>query len=265
MASEKVNQDLEPAPTTKKSKKKLFGNSYTPLGPLVKRLYPRAHEVHISHRDPGVVKSRLALLRAALKSFALYQTLFFALFCYLFGALYLQGKRVHELNIVFVDYDGGSIGGAIRTAYANLKSKQFPTIQEFPSDKYPTPQDLRHAVCKIDYWAALFIQPGASARLEAALAADSAQYNKTDIMQYIWNEARYPTVADSNIQAPLKALALAAQPIYASFPNWTSVIATPSENTYTTFAEPWILASDTIQTLNQGTRVVYNTLVVILM
>jgi hypothetical protein len=229
------------------------------------KLYPRAHEVNSSIHDPAVRTSRLALLRAAGKNFIFLQTLFFALFCYIFGGLYKQNIYVDHLHVAFVDYDGGAIGGAIRAAYRNLEGNHFPKLIERTREDFPNPSDLHEQVCHIHYWAALYIAPGASVRVEQALASNSVDYNKTDIMQYIWNEARYSAVIDSTISANLQLLANTAKPIYAAQTNWSSVINTPDENTYGTFANPWMLASDNIQPTIQGSRLVYNTLVVILL
>jgi hypothetical protein len=228
------------------------------------KLYPRAHEANVSIHDPAIRTSRLALLRAAFKNFIFLQLLFFALFCYIFGALYKQNHLVNRFNVAFVDYDGGAIGGAIRSAYRSLEGSKFPTLQERTVDEYPDPSDLRHAVCKIGYWGAFYISPGSSSTLERALA-EGTSYNKTAIMQYIWNEARYSAVIDSGISSTLNSLSNTAKPFYASNSNWTSIITSPDETTFTTFANPWVLASDNIQTTNQGSRLVYNTLVIILL
>jgi len=237
----------------------------SPFGHVIKNRYPRAHDVHLSVHDPAIRTSRLALLRAAGKNFVFLQLLFFALFCYIFGGLYKQNTQVNRLNVAFVDYDGGSIGGAIREAYARLEGNKFFRLEEKTREEYPLPSDLKHDVCKIHYWGALYIAPGASAALERALAASSVDYNKTDIMQYIWNEARYPAINDAAISANMQLLANAAKPVYAARANWSSVINTPDENTYATFANPWTLVSDNIQPTTLGARVVYNTLVVILL
>ena len=235
------------------------------LGWWIDKHYPRAHETNLSIRDHVVHTSRVALLKAAFKNFVLLQTLFFTLFCYLFGGLYRQNTQIDHLNVAFVDYDGGAVGGAVRAAYASLEGTRFPKLQERTSEEYPSPSDLRQDVCKIRYWAALYIAPGASAAVEQALAGNEGEYNKTDIMQYIWNEARYSAIVDSDVSAMLSQLSRAAIPIYASQTNWTDVITTPDATTYATFANPWILASDNLQPTTQGARLVYNTMVVILL
>ena len=153
----------------------------------------------------------------------------------------------------------------MREAYARLAGDRFPALQEKTREEFPEPRDLRRAVCKIDYWAALYIAPGASDAVERALVANDGAYNKTDVMQYIWNEARYSAIIDSDVSAMLQQLSRAAIPLYAASINWTSLISSPDEVTFSTFAQPWILASDNLQPTTQGARLVYNTMVVILL
>jgi hypothetical protein len=65
-----------------------------------------------------------------------------------------------------VDYDGGIVGTAVKDAYARLQGQSFPTLVERSPAQFPTPDDLERKVCSTKYWAALYISPGATARLE---------------------------------------------------------------------------------------------------
>jgi hypothetical protein len=58
---------------------------------------------------------------------------------------------------------------------------------------------LRAAICNTDYWGALYISTNASDRLTAALTDSefASSYNRTDVLTFIWNEARYSSIADS--------------------------------------------------------------------
>ncbi|KIW07026.1 uncharacterized protein PV09_01920 [Verruconis gallopava] len=259
------------APVNKETdlKKGEDGTDVNKKAPLIKRirdykLYPRAHEANISVRDPSIRTSRVALLRAAAKNFVILQTLFFALFCYIFGGLYRQNSLTKNLNVVFVDYDGGVIGEAVRSAYGQLQGGSFPTLQEKLPAEYPDPSALREEVCRIRSWGALYIRPGSSDAVQKALAG-GPEYDHEDIMAYVWNEARYSAIADSGVSANMQLLSNTARSAFAAQTNWTSIIRSPSENTYATFASPWTLVSDNIQPTTQGTRLVYNTLVVILL
>jgi hypothetical protein len=196
------------------------------------------------------------------------QILFLGLFCYIFAAIYQQQTHVHNLNIAFVDYDDGIIGTSIRNAYAKLQSDGFPSLQERPVSQYPSPDTLTKAVCKTDYWAAIYVAPGASQRLQSALDGSSSAtaYNRSDVLTYIWNEARYPTVADSAISANIETLSSAARVAYSTI-NGTGALQalnTSDPNSITVFANPWQLSSVNLQPTTQGSRLIYNTLVIIL-
>lgn len=180
---------------------------------------------------------------------------------YIFGSLYLQGEHIHNLKIVYVDYDGGAIGTSIRNAYATLQTDTYPTLVERSASEYPTPRHLRDEVCQTHYWGAVFTTSGASSRLEVAIANGSPNsYNKNDVVSYIWNEARYSTVIDSAISANIQALSSAARVNYAAANNFSNLTAA----SYPVFADPWQLQSINIMPTSQGSRLIYNTLVIIL-
>jgi hypothetical protein len=224
--------------------------------------YPKAHENRVSIHEPAVRIARRTLLKAALTNFLLLQILFLALFAYIFGSLFKQGAHTHNMKVLYVDYDNGLVGTTIRNAYHNLQSDEFPSLIERSPSDFATPDDLRREVCDTRYWAALYTAPGASNRLETALSDGSTAYDKADIVKYIWNEARYSAVIDSTIAANLQTLSSAARVGYASS-NWTS-IPNPSGATFSNFADPWHLSSVNIQPTSQGARLIYNTLVIIL-
>lgn len=178
---------------------------------------------------------------------------------YIFAALYRQGGNIYNMNVVYVDYDGGAIGAAIRDAYSTLQADTFPTLVERSASEYPTPQDLRNDVCKTRYWGAIFTSAGASNRLETALTTGST-YNKNDAIAYIWNEARYSTIVDSAISGNIQTLSNTARVMYAT----NSTVTNLNTASYPLFVDPWHLKSVNIQTTTQGSRLIYNTLVFIL-
>ncbi|KAL2867482.1 SNG1 family protein [Aspergillus lucknowensis] len=232
------------------------------------RRYPKAKERRVSAHEPEVQKSRFAVLRAAARSGIILTLLFLSLFCYLFGSLYQLVGHTHNLNVAFVDYDGGLIGDAVRQAYQRLRGDSFPTLIEHPSGQYPQPAALRSAVCNIDYWGALYISAGASDRLATAIsdAQAAASYNRSDVLTWVWNEARYPTVIDTLAQQ-ITALAEAARVAYVQL-NGTGAIQSLDATSLAAveaYSNPWELASINIQPTAQGSRLVYNTLVIVLL
>lgn len=214
-------------------------------------------------------KIRNAFLKASGKNFIYLQFLFMSLFCWVFGSLYQQETHTHNLRIAFVDYENrnGSIGAAVRSAYGHLQSKRFPTLEEVPSADYPSPADLREAVCRIHYWGALYVSAGASARLEQALAGNLslADYNSSNVLTYIWNEARYSQIVDAAISGSLQTLSENARVAYSTANGTGHVTSLTTPEAISVFANPWNLTLVDIQPTTQGSRAIYNTIVPILL
>ncbi|KAL2126707.1 hypothetical protein VTI74DRAFT_378 [Chaetomium olivicolor] len=231
-------------------------------------LYPRARENRLSASHPGIIKARMAFLKASGTNFILLQLLFLALFCYIFGSLFQQTSHTHNLGIVLVDYDGGAIGHAVRAAYASLQGQSFPSLIERSPSDFPSTAELWDAVCQTQYSSALYVNRGASARLEAALAAEGAAaspvYNTTDVIGYIWNEALYPQVIDASIAANIQLLSDAARVAYSTGNGTGNVRSVSGPVALSILAQPWQLQSINIQPTSQGSRAIYNTVAIIL-
>ncbi|KAH8908305.1 hypothetical protein BR93DRAFT_876619 [Coniochaeta sp. PMI_546] len=236
---------------------------------FVTKLYPRATENRLWRSDAALKKTRNAFLKASGKNFLYLQVLFLALFCWIMGSLYQQETHTKNLRIAFVDYENqnGAIGAAVRNAYARLQNVRFPTLEEVPSADYPTPADLREAVCRIHYWGAIYVWPGASARLAQALAGNLslADYDPSTVMTYIWNEARYSPVVDSAVAGSLQTLSQNARVAYSASDGTGHVTTLATPDAISVFANPWVLNSVNIQPTTQGSRAIYNTLVIILL
>ena len=234
---------------------------------IISKLYPRACETRPPLSHPSLRSERPKFFGAIALNLVLLQLLFLVLFCYLFGSLFQQGSRTHSLKVLWVDYDGGIVGDAVRDAYNSLQSDSFPTLIERPISEFPSESDLKAAVCSTTYWAALYTSPQSSESLGLAISGSSAsQYNQSDILTYIWNEARYPTALDGSIAGNIQTLSDVARVAYIA-QNGTSAFSTiPPGNSVaiSAFANPWTLSSVNIQPTTQGTRAVYNTIVVVL-
>jgi hypothetical protein len=231
--------------------------------------YYRASENRVGVRHPSVKPIRAKFFRAVLGNFAILQLLFFALFCYIFGTLYTQNQHVHNIKILYTDYDGGVVGASVRAAYERLKADSYPTLIEVSAvGQTPDVRALQGDVCRRRYWGSIWTHPGASARLSAALAGGSAaaNYDPTDVLTFAWNEARYPTAADSSVLSPLTALSAAARVAYTSI-NGSGAINTMDRadpNAVGAYSNPWTLGQINIKKTNQGSRAIYNTLCIIL-
>lgn len=205
-------------------------------------------------------------LHHAARNFVLLQVLFLCLFAYIFGSLYLQTTHSHNINIALVDYDPGAIGSAIKAAYKGLEDDSYPTLQEASASEFPTPSDLLSAVCSNKIWAGLYISAGASDRLQNALGGGppALAYNRSDVLTLVWNQARYPTVVDGVIFANMQTLSNAARIAYSTANGTGGVQSITNPEAFAVFADPWVLNSVNIQPTSQGSRAVYNTLVIVL-
>lgn len=167
------------------------------------------------------------------------------------------------MGVLFVDYDKGAIGDSVRDAYVSLAQDSFPTLKMGDPAKL-TIQALKEEVCQGRYFAALYISASATARLETALSGVTTMtYNRTDVMTFIWNEARYSTIVDVNIAAKLRTLSDTARTLYLSSGAIT-LLNTRSSSAVSVFASPWTLSDTNLKPTVQGARIVYNTLVIIL-
>ncbi|KAI2696842.1 hypothetical protein DTO012A9_4052 [Penicillium roqueforti] len=232
------------------------------------QFYPRAREQRPSIHHPSVRPRRFGLLKASAINLLLLQILFLGLFCYLFGSLFQQSSHIHNINVLFVDYDGGAISDAARAAFQSLKGPSFPTLVERSASAYPQPGSIEGAVCDIKYWGALYTTANASNALSAALAGGAAasSYDKNNVLTMVWNEARYPTVIDTVLADSMKVLSETARLAYSQTNGKQSLQSVNSSDpaAIAAFYDPWTLADNNIQPTEQGSRVVYNTLVIIL-
>ncbi|KAJ5306940.1 hypothetical protein PENANT_c003G05850 [Penicillium antarcticum] len=232
------------------------------------QFYPKAREQRPSIHHPSVRPRRLAVLKAATVNLFLLQILFLGLFCYIFGSLFQQSSHIHNINVLFVDYDGGAIGDAVRDAYQKLEGAGFPNLIERPASLYPQAGNIEGAVCDIKFWGGLYITSNASDALTAAFAGGSAasSYDNSNVITMVWNEARYPTVVDSALQTSLKSLSEAGRVAYSHTNGERALksLDTSDPAALAAFSNPWTLASTNIQPTSQGSRLIYNTLVIIL-
>ncbi|KAK4212325.1 hypothetical protein QBC37DRAFT_288322 [Rhypophila decipiens] len=227
---------------------------------LIKSHYPRAFDKKLPSNHPSRKKAAKCFLKDISLNFVILQVVFLALFAYVFGSLFQQTSRIHYFNIVFVDYDdqGGAMGRAVRDAYSSLQADSFPSLIEKTPLEFEETFSLVESVCRTDYWAALYIKPGASDRIRNALT-NASSYNPSDIIGYIWNEARYPTVIDGALQSNIQLLSSTARTSYIENLNLT-----PSSESLPILASPWTLQSTNLQPTTQGSRVIYNNIVIIL-
>ncbi|KAF1811815.1 hypothetical protein P152DRAFT_52351 [Eremomyces bilateralis CBS 781.70] len=241
---------------------------------LPSRRYPKAHARRFSISHPTVRPDRRPFFRAAGLNFAQLQIVFFALFAYIFAALFQQTVHVHNLQILFVDYGGGEIGNAVRGAYSQLRGDGFPTLierdaLEFSLLNADIEQQMREEVCQQRYWGAIFTSPSTEAILSAA-GNPTPNDNQSHALHLVWNEALYPQVSDATIFQNIQRLSSVAENAYRSTIA-ASVLGVASSTSQQTLesviailSNPWTLNSVNIKPTTHGARLIYNSLVFIL-
>ncbi|KAJ5240520.1 uncharacterized protein N7469_002111 [Penicillium citrinum] len=181
---------------------------------------------------------------------------------YLYGTAYHDSIRINSMDVLFVDYDQGVIGTSVNAAYRGLSSKGFPTIHQLPTSEYPTPNDVRQAVCKGQYWGAIYANTNASSKLSSAFASPQAAelYNNTEALTYVWNGAKYAAYAET-IYSSLEILVQATRGAYYQI-NGTAVMSNVNITDTMiaqTVLDPISASSINIKPTNQGVRFYYNT------
>ncbi|TIA23360.1 hypothetical protein D6C83_08060, partial [Aureobasidium pullulans] len=229
---------------------------------------PEKSSHRIGHRDPFWNGRKKPFMIAAIASFMLLQILFLVNMSYLFGSLFKSEHRVHNLNILTVDYDGGVIGKSLQGAITQLKADTFPTFDIESSSKYPEVEDIVQAVRRGDHWAAVFTHAGASERLAAALGGGdaAAAYDPTNTITYVWNQVRYPAVEDATIKSSMSQLVAVARIAYNHM-NGTGALQALNKNdpaALQAFLNPIQGGDINIMPTTQGTRVLYNTVAMVM-
>ncbi|KAH6951723.1 hypothetical protein DER45DRAFT_576930 [Fusarium avenaceum] len=195
--------------------------------------------------------------------------IFLADLSYLFGSTFKTNERVSALKILVVDYDGGAVGASVANAYKSLQAKTFPTFEFRSADEFPETSDVKRSVCKADYWGALYINKDASDRLAAAYEGGSAaeNYNPADSITYIYNGARYPTVASGFLAPNLNAIIGASRGGYYQTQEGRSALRNVNSSdpaAVEAYLNPITGTPDIIRPTNQGSRNLYNTINIVM-
>ncbi|KAI9372865.1 hypothetical protein BJX61DRAFT_533627 [Aspergillus egyptiacus] len=202
---------------------------------------------------------KIRFLITIIASFVSLQLLSLGNLSYLYGTQFRSSERIHNLNVLYVDYDGGVIGRSVMDAYRLLGGNSFPSIQPSLPEEYPTPMDVKEAVCDGDYWGAVYAVPGASDDLAAALVNGQ---RAPDTLGYVWNGARYPAFAQSAVYANIIALIQATRSMY--YANNASSVVKLDDLEFPVLLDPIHATEINIKPTMQGSRVLYNTASIVL-
>ncbi|CAI7653245.1 unnamed protein product [Penicillium bialowiezense] len=175
---------------------------------------------------------------------------------YLYGSAFNDGQRMQALKMLFVDYDGGIVGESVKDAYIQLASPGFPTVIEHSPIEFPTPKEIREAVCKGHYWGAIYANRNASLRLSTALASHEAaqNYQNTEALTYV-------------ISSSAQILVQGARGAYNAINGTAAMSAanTTDSSISQVFLDPISASSIDIKPTNQGPRFYYNTVTMVMM
>ncbi len=140
-----------------------------------------------------------------------------AFLCLFWGALFRQNDNVKHLTILVVDFDGQApytetspfVGPFITQAVRNMTTAggivptySFQSPLAYDSD----PLKVREAVFDMQAWAAVIINPNATALLYHAIRQGNTAYDPAGACQIIWNSARDQTTSSTYIVPSLTAL-----------------------------------------------------------
>jgi hypothetical protein len=117
-------------------------------------------------------------------------------------------------------------------------------------------------VCQIDFWAAVYINPGASEKLASAFNGRSSDQDVTNAVTFIYNQARFSVVDDSYLLSNLQALIDASIPTF-----WLSSagmealqhINVSKAASVSAYLNPIRNSIDHVRPTRKSTRALYNT------
>ncbi|KAL1594942.1 hypothetical protein SLS59_008493 [Nothophoma quercina] len=139
------------------------------------------------------------LLKALIPAALMILAVMWANAAHIYGLFHHQGAYVHRAKVALADFDGGAFGQALRTAAAtNNGSYGNPTYVN-ANIAGSSPEQIRHEVFKGTYWAAVVVEPGATARFENAVNGSAQAYDPTNVYTYYVLDARYYTIYAANI------------------------------------------------------------------
>lgn len=188
--------------------------------------------------------------------------LILATMAWIYGASYQLQKRLGNLNVLVVDFDQGAIGHAVSTTAESFTGKETVSMGIRSIDAFDNVESINRAVCQTDFWAAVYINHGASEKLASALNGSSSDQDVTNAVTFVYNQARFPVVADSYLFSNLQALIDASIPTFWQSPagmealQHIDVSKTASASAY---FNPIRTSIDHVRPMPQSTRALYNT------
>jgi hypothetical protein len=159
---------------------------------------------------------RLHVLKLWFRTNFILSVAIMAFLCLFWGALFRQDQNLHNLGILVVDFDSQPpfetttpfVGPFVTHAVQDLIDAGHAPGYTFrsPADFSNDPLKVREAVYDFKAWAAIIINPNATASLDAAIRHGNASYDPLGACQIIYNSARDQTTSASYILPSLTTL-----------------------------------------------------------
>ncbi|KAG1890397.1 hypothetical protein F4604DRAFT_1568022 [Suillus subluteus] len=131
-------------------------------------------------KDPGTSAARKGWLKISILGvLALFFMIWGVLPIY-WAALGRSYNNIHNLSGYVVDFDGGEIGQAVTQAFKNVTGPEQMSWLILDAAQFPGgPDEVAQALLDHRCWAAVTVNPQASANLNASINAANASYNTT--------------------------------------------------------------------------------------
>ncbi|GAA6005745.1 uncharacterized protein JCM10292_004619 [Rhodotorula paludigena] len=148
--------------------------------------------IHSSAPAPKL--AHLALKKLTIAA-ALLIVVFFGAALWLYGSLWHNSTRTHNLGVAVVDFDSASVGSALLAAVQTVNGRpNAPTFHVLDASSV-SQDEVLDKVFDGTYWGAIVATASATDRFEGALASDAAaqSYNASQALLYAGLEVRYAT------------------------------------------------------------------------
>ncbi|KAF2463547.1 uncharacterized protein BDR25DRAFT_272967 [Lindgomyces ingoldianus] len=158
---------------------------------------------------------RLHVLKLWLRTNVILSVAILGFLCLFWGALFRQDKLVPSLGVWVVDFDGQVppyqdvnpfVGPFVTRAVqslANSKGMHPGFTIRSPADFDNDPLKVRESIWNFHAWAAIIINPNATALIEAAVLQGNSSYDPLGAGQIIYNTARDQGTTSSYIVASM--------------------------------------------------------------
>ncbi|KAF9182496.1 hypothetical protein BGZ50_004852 [Haplosporangium sp. Z 11] len=141
-------------------------------------------------------------VRKLLKVLVVMTVSYFALMSLYFAAEFQAESYMKNFNVLVVDLDQTMIGTQFLTFMQELNEQPGQLDWSVaPTALYPNMSSIQEQIQNGNYWGAVVVQPGASAKLNYALSVQDPLYDPTKAFAFVYDGGRNPLVVKPKIVA----------------------------------------------------------------